>query len=181
MRYNKTFTLNGREVLFRNGEREDGAEVLAVFNRTHAETDYLLSYPDENSLTAESGGEFLRGQADSSNAIELLAIADGKIVGSAGIEAVGGKYKLRHRADFGIAVLKEYWGLGIGRKLTELCIEAARDAGYSQIELQAVAENVRAVEMYKKCGFVEYGRNPRGFNSRESGYQELVYMKLELK
>jgi len=36
------------------------------------------------------------------------------------------------------------------------------------------------VALYKKMGFVEYGRNPRGFNSRVSGYQEVVYMLLEL-
>ena len=34
--------------------------------------------------------------------------------------------------------------------------------------------------MYQAMGFVEFGRNPRGFNSRESGFQELVYMLLKL-
>lgn len=32
----------------------------------------------------------------------------------------------------------------------------------------------------EKAGFTEFGRNPRGFRSRLSGYQELVYMRLEL-
>ena len=59
-------------------------------------------------------------------------------------------------------------------------IECAKDAGYTQLELNVVAENERAVSLYKKMGFVEYGRNPRGFNSRVSGYQEVVYMLLEL-
>ena len=62
----------------------------------------------------------------------------------------------------------------------EACIECAKDAGYTQLELNVVAENERAVALYKKMGFVEYGRNPRGFNSRVSGYQEVVYMLLEL-
>ena len=48
------------------------------------------------------------------------------------------------------------------------------------MELNVVAENVRAVNMYQKAGFVEFGRNPKGFRSRLSGYQELVYMRLEL-
>lgn len=34
--------------------------------------------------------------------------------------------------------------------------------------------------MYKKAGFVEYGRNPKGFYSRLSGFQEVVHMRLEL-
>lgn len=61
------------------------------------------------------------------------------------------------------------------------CIESARAAGYTQLELSAVAENGRALALYEKAGFVEYGRNPRGFRSRLTGqYQELVYMRLEL-
>ena len=101
-------------------------------------------------------------------------------MGLAGIEPVGAKYKVRHRADFGISVLKDYWGLGLGRALAKACIRCAKDAGYVQLELNAVAENERALALYRDLGFVEYGRNPRGFNSRLSGYQELVYMLLEL-
>ena len=60
------------------------------------------------------------------------------------------------------------------------CIQCARESGYAQLELNVVAENERAVSLYKSVGFEEFGRNPRGFNSRVSGYQELVYMRLEL-
>lgn len=86
-------------------------------------------------------------------------------MGTAGIEAVGRKYKIRHRAEFGISVAKEFWGLGIGQALTTACIECAKAAGYVQLELNVVADNVRAISIYKKTGFVEYGRNPKGFNS----------------
>ncbi|NLZ48471.1 MAG: GNAT family N-acetyltransferase, partial [Clostridiales bacterium] len=75
---------------------------------------------------------------------------------------------------------KEFWSLGIGKALMEACIECARKAGYVQLELTVVAENERAVSMYKRAGFVEYGRNPKGFNSRISGFQEVIHMRLEL-
>ena len=88
---------------------------------------------------------------------------------------------MRHRADFGISVDAAYWGLGIGRALMQACIECARAAGYAQLELTAVAGNERALAMYTGAGFVEYGSNPRGFRSRTAGYQELVYMRLELQ
>lgn len=181
MKYNKIITLkNGREALLRNGEYADGEAVFVNFNETHAETDYLLSYPDENSFDAQQEAEFLKEKTESPNEIEIVAVVDGMVAGTAGIEAVGAKYKLKHRAELGIAILKEYWGLGIGKALMEACIECAKEAGYTQLELNAVAENERAVALYKKMGFVEYGRNPRGFNSRLSGYQEVVYMLLEL-
>ena len=49
-----------------------------------------------------------------------------------------------------------------------------------QLELDVVAENARAISMYQTAGFVEYGRNPKGFRSRNAGYQELISMRLEL-
>lgn len=181
MKYNKIITLkNGKEAILRNGEFADGEAVFVNFNETHAETDYLLSYPDENSFNAQQEAEFLKNKTESPNEIEIVALVDGVVAGTAGIEAVGAKYKLKHRAELGIAILKEYWGLGLGKALMEACIECAKEAGYTQLELNVVAENERAVVLYRKMGFVEYGRNPRGFNSRVSGYQEVVYMLLEL-
>ena len=85
-----------------------------------------------------------------------------------------------HRARFGLSILKEYWGMGIGRVLMEASIDCARQAGYTQLELEVVADNERAVSLYRCAGFEEYGRNPRGYRSATSGYQELVHMRLEL-
>ena len=181
MKYEQTILLkNGKEAVIRNGDEPDGAAVFDVFNRTHGETDYLLTYPDENSFDSEQEAQFLKEKAISPNEIELVAIVDGKIAGTAGIESVGEKYKVKHRAEFGIGILKEYWGLGLGKALTKACIQCAKDAGYEQLELNVVAENERALSLYRSLGFIEYGRNPRGFNSKISGYQELVYMLLEL-
>lgn len=181
MKYTQEIILkNGKTAILRNGTQADGEATFEVFNLTHAETDYLLSYPDENSLTAEQEGAFLEERTVSENEIEIVAVVDGKIVGTAGIEAVGTKDKLRHRAEFGIAIARAYWGLGLGRALTEGCIACAKMAGYTQLELNVVAENERAIDLYRKCGFTEYGRNPKGFRSRLCGYQELVYMRLEL-
>ena len=181
MKYEQKIQLkNGKEALIRNGDEADGETVFDVFNRTHEETDYLLSYPEENSLDPEQEAQFLKEKTISSNETELVAVIDGRIAGTAGIEAVGNKYKLKHRAEFGISVLKEYWGLGLGKALTMACIQCARDAGYDQLELNVVAENERALSMYRALGFVEFGRNPKGFNSKNTGYQELVSMLLEL-
>ena len=95
----------------------------------------VLSYPDENSFNPEQEAQFLEEKTKSTNEIEIIALVDGKVVGTAGIEAVGAKYKVRHRAELGISILREYWGLGLGRALIEACIQCARDAGYIQLEL----------------------------------------------
>lgn len=164
----------------RNGTESDGQAVFDNFNLTHGETDYLLSYPEENSFDAERESRFLKEKTESENEVELVAVVDNAVVGTAGIEAVGTKYKVRHRARFGISVAKAFWGLGIGQALMTACIECARAAGYVQLELNVVAANERALAMYRKAGFVEFGRNPKGFRSRTAGFQEVIDMRLEL-
>lgn len=181
MQYNEKITLkNGKKALLRNGEGADGKSVLDVFDQIHAETDFLLTYPDENSFDAEREAAFLQGKTDSPNEVEIIALVDDKIVGLAGVSTVGTKVKIRHRAEFGISILREYWGLGLGKALTKACIQCAKDAGYVQLELNVVAENAKAISLYKSLGFEEFGRNPRGFLSRTSGYQELIHMLLVL-
>jgi len=181
MRYHKMIILkDGRTCTLRNGTAEDAQGLLDIFNRTHAQTDYLLTYPEESSHTAQQEAEYLRQKTQSADEIEILAELDGTVIGTAGIGCVARKEKTRHRAEFGISVDKAFWGLGIGRALTEACIECARTAGYVQLELEAVAENKNALALYRSVGFVEYGRNPKGFRSRVSGWQELVLMRLEL-
>ena len=44
-----------------------------------------------------------------------------------------------------------------------------------------MAENKSAIALYERAGFVEYGRNPKGFRSRFTGWQEVVLMRLELE
>lgn len=145
----------------------------------HAETDYFLTYPEENSFTVQEEAKFLKARSESKNAIEIAAFVDGRIAGTAGIDPIDDKEKIRHRADFGIAIEKAHWGRRIGNTLTLACIECAKQAGYLQIELEVVAENASAVRLYESVGFQEYGRNPRGFRAR-SGWQTLVLMRLEL-
>ena len=180
MQYEKEIVLkDSARCLLRGTNETDAAEMLRSFELTHAETDYLLTYPEEDSFTVQQEAEFLKARNESKNAIEIAAFFDGRIAGTAGFEPIGDKEKIRHRAEFGIAVEKAYWGRGIGKALTLACIECAKQAGYLQIELEVIAENTPAVRLYESVGFREYGRNPRGFRAR-SGWQMLILMRLEL-
>ena len=181
MEYNKTITLkDGRLCLLRNATNSDAKNVLENFNKVHAETDFLLSYPYEKGFSIDEEIEFLKNKQFSSSEIQICSIVNNKIIGLAGISSVGLREKIKHRSELGISIEKEFWGLGIGRALTKACIDCAKSAGYKQIELEVVAENFSAIAMYKNFGFEEYGRNPRGFYSRYTGWQELVLMLLSL-
>ena len=181
MEYRKTVVLkDGSACLLRNGTAADGQGMLDLFILTHGETDYLLSYADECTMTAEDEAAYLAAKAANPREIEIVAEVDERLVASAGIGCVRDREKMRHRAEFGISVECAHWGLGIGRALAEACIECAKKAGYVQLELEVVAENVRALDLYQSLGFVEWGRNPKGFRTRDGRWQELVLMRLEL-
>lgn len=181
MEYKRTILLkDGRTCILRNAEEQDGEAVLANFLLTHGQTDYLTTYPEEATFTAEQEKAYLRKKMENVREIELVAEVDGVITGTAGVDSLGPAEKIRHRASFGISIDQAWWGLGIGRGLTEACIECAGAMGYSQLELEVVAANERAYRLYRSLGFVEYGRNPRGFRSRTDRLQEIVLMRLEL-
>ena len=178
MKYEKEFTIrDGRKCLIRNATAEDTSEVMRTFKLTHAESENLLTYPEENTMTLEKEQEFLQGMLESEREVELLAILDGKVAGNAGLSCVRDRIKTRHRADLGLAVEKAYWHMGIGEALMKACIECAGKAGYLQIELDAVAENENALNLYRKLGFTEFGRNPMGFRKKDGEFQELVMMR----
>lgn len=181
MEYSQMIRLkNGKSCCLRSGTESDGQAVCDNMRLTREETDYLLSYPDEISFTAAQEGKFLKEKSESANEAEILALVDGVVVGTAGIEAIGSQYKVQHRAEFGINIAKAYWGLGVGKALMTACVECARKANYTQLELSVVSENERAVRMYSNAGFVEYGRNPKGFRLRSGEYMEMIYMRLDL-
>lgn len=181
MEYFKAFKLkDGRTCILRNGTEEDGQAALENFKLTHEQTDWLLTYPEESTFTVEQEKQYLQEKTKSPDEIEILAEVDGKVIGMAGIDRIGRAYKVKHRAGFGISIDKAYWGLGIGRELTRACIRCAREAGYAQLELDVAGENERAIALYKSESFVVFGRNPKGFRSRLTGWQEMVLMRLEL-
>ncbi len=182
MEYRKKVKLkDNRECVLRNATENDAEVVLEVFLRTHGQTDYLASYPEENTFTIEDEKSFLKRKRESARDLMLVAEIDGMIIGTAGIDGMKDACKTRHRVSLGIGIDETFWGLGVGRAMLEACIECARKAGFLQMELEVVSENRRAMELYHRMGFVEYGRNPKAFFSRLTGWQETVLMRLELQ
>ena len=182
MHYEKTIKLkDGRECIIRNATAHDAEEVLLNLKKVHEETNFLLTYPDEKKFSIEEEKSFLNQKEESAAEVQLCALVGNVIVGLAGVSAIGASEKISHRAELGVSIEKDFWRLGIGSELTTASIECATEAGFRQLEIEVVGDNRNAINLYKKMGFVEYGRNPRGFASRKSDYQELILMRLELR
>ena len=181
MYYEKTIELkDGRQCLIRNATPDDAEDILLNLKKVHEETNFLLTYPDEKGFSIVEEKSFLRQKEESTVEVELCALVGNVIVGLAGLCAIGAMEKISHRAELGVSIEKDFWNLGIGSALTKASIECATKSGVRQLELEVVVDNENAIALYKKIGFVEYGRNPRGFFLRNSDYQELILMRLEL-
>ena len=82
MRYEKTVVLkNGKSCILRSGRGDDAKAVCDIFRKTHQETDFLLFYPEEGSMTEESERQFLEEKEQSDRAVEICAFLDGHLAG----------------------------------------------------------------------------------------------------
>ena len=99
----------------------------------------------------------IRSLEDKEASIMLLAMDKDEIAGIATIHS-SAKVKARHDGELGIVVAKKYQGQGIGTELIRQLIEWAKGNGVTtRISLDTRADNVKAVELYLKFGFVVEG------------------------
>jgi len=107
--------------------------------------------------TREEELEFIRSHTTRPNSTLLLAVAGVKVVGIAGFLAETLPERA-HAGEFGISIAREWRGRGIGRALLEALFAWAAERGIRRIEGGAFATNPRALDLYRRLGFVEEGR-----------------------
>lgn len=177
----KDLTLkNGARLTLRSPTPEDAEALLAYLRLTAGETYFLMTYPDETTKTPEEEREFLAQALTSDRRLMLTAFDGGRAVGNCAFSEVSPREKARHRAGLGIAVVREYWGCGLGRALLREATAWAKAAGYEQLELGVYADNERARRLYESEGYVLCGRIPNAFRLRDGTYRDELMMTKQL-
>ena len=138
----------------------DAEKLLNYLKTTAGETEYTLNYPDEVNFTIEDEENFISHYTDDKGSILISAFDGDKLIGNASLTCVMNRKKTQHRATFGIAILKSEWGQGLGEKLICLLIDFAKKVGYGSLELEVASDNIAAIRLYEKLGFVVYGERP---------------------
>ena len=161
---------DGTCCVIRSAEPEDAAGMLLYMKTMLGETPFLMRTPEEFDYTEEEEAKILAGRRNDPRGLMLVAEKDGKIIANAGISSHGAKSRLMHRAELGISVLKDFWGLGVGSALMDRLIAFAAGAGYEQAELTVESQNSRALGLYLKYGFTVYGTRPHGMKYPDGSY-----------
>ena len=176
------FTLrDGRRAILRNPREGDIEGTLEYLRVSAEETEFILRTPEECAkYTYEGEKAFFEARNASPNGLMLMAIVDGRVAGNCEINFRTG-IKTRHRADIGIALIREFWNLGIGTRMFEALIAAARAReGVTQLELEFVEGNDRARHLYEKMGFRITGLRPDAIRLSDGRFVNEYQMTLRL-
>ena len=172
----KTIALrDGRNCVLRVPRPDDAQALIEYMRITAMETEYLTRTAEEVCDDIEAEELWIRSQSESPLALSLLAEVDGEIAGSCSIQ-FHGKQRMAHRAGIGIALVRKFWGLGIGTAMLGLLLEEADRRAVCQVELEVVEDNVRAIRLYEKMGFSICARLLNGLRCADGSLHAIMTM-----
>jgi len=168
------------QILIREAVIQDAADFIRCVKSYIADGEYMVMEPAEFAPDNAQGREFIHNLVDSENSILLVATHNDRIVGNLDITG-GQRIRLRHTGLVGMGMLKEYRDKGLGSILLEAGIEwAKKNHLLEKLWLQVLAGNTPAVNIYRKMGFTEEGRQKNFVRAAEGVYYDNILMSLML-
>jgi len=143
---------DGRRIELRSPGPEDAAADLECMKKAAAETEFLLSSPEDVTVDIPRHAAALEDVRDDPYALLLLCVAQGAVVGRLH-GYVKPRCKVRHRFRLGLCVLRDCWGQGLATAMLQTAARIARELGCTQLELEVMAHNSRAIRLYEREGY----------------------------
>ena len=171
----KEFTVNELQYVVRSARTEDAAGLSEARLQIDGETENLDRESGEAYIDEAGFIEIIEEDSASETNLFLVAEADGRIVGFS--RCAGNTLKrTSHRVEFGVGVLKEYWGYGIGKELLKQSIHWGDTNRIKKITLKVLETNEKAIRMYEKLGFEVEGVLKADKLLRDGNYYNTVLM-----
>lgn len=165
--------MTAENIIIRKADAGDAALLLPLLNRLDEESDFRAYEPGERKTNALQLAEYIE---DLEGTI-LIAEVNGRPAGY--LEAERGRYnRNRHSAHINLAVLKEFQGTGIGRRLFEVIEQWAGSEGIHRLDLCVFTYNLNAVKLYLKMGFEIEGTKKSSFFVNGKYVDEYIMAKL---
>ncbi len=91
---------------------------------------------------------------------QFVVLSAGEVVGWCDVTPKSGPIDARIGV-LGMGLLPQFRRQGIGTRLMAEALQAAREAGFSRVELNVYRSNTNAVRLYQKAGFLLKAVQPR--------------------
>ncbi|XID94745.1 GNAT family N-acetyltransferase [Paenibacillaceae bacterium WGS1546] len=153
----RSYEVKDIRYIVRSASEKDAAELSGLRCRIDGETDHMDREPGEAFLDAWAFAKLIREDSQRPRNLILVAAVRERLVGYSRCEGVYLK-RFAHKAEFGVGVLRQYWGYGIGRRLLERSIEWAQAAGIRKMTLNVTETNESAIRLYRSLGFEVEGK-----------------------
>lgn len=165
----------GEVCVIRSARETDAANLIEYLNQIGGETPLLPSGAGEFYLSPDEEKKFISRQSEAENSLYLIAEARGRIIGILTLEG-NSRPRMKHVAELGVSVTKDYWQKGIGRFLMETALGwAERSPTLRKVFLIVHHQNRRAIDLYLKLGFVQEGVHSKLLYV-EGRYHDCLYM-----
>ena len=148
----KEIQMQNLKYIIRSATEKDAKNLSFVRLQMDGETENLDREKGEAFLNEASFKQLIKKDTDNSKNLFLVAEVNGEIAGYSRCEGNHLK-RTAHKVEFGVGVLKEYWGFGIGKNLLKESIKWADSNEIKKITLSVLETNVKAIELYRKNGF----------------------------
>ncbi|MGC2775989.1 MAG: GNAT family N-acetyltransferase [Bradyrhizobium sp.] len=91
---------------------------------------------------------------------QFVALSGGDVVGWCDVTPKSGPIDARIGV-LGMGLLPQFRHQGLGKRLMAAALEAARQVGFSRVELTVYRGNTNAIRLYQKAGFLLKAVQPR--------------------
>jgi ribosomal protein S18 acetylase RimI-like enzyme len=150
--YNQEYHVNGLTYTIRSAIENDAKDLSALRLQIDGETENMDREKGEAFIDVPGFKRVIHTDTVSSRNLFLVAVASEGIIGFSRCE---GTYLMRvsHKVEFGVGVLKHFWGYRIGKNLLKESIAWADSNCIKKMTLNVLETNGRAIDLYKKHGF----------------------------
>ena len=167
---------NGKRVLLRSPDEGEAEELLNTMRSVLEVSPYTLTQADEFTYTVEQEKEMIRTHNESDTKLVIVPVVDGKIGGMLNF-STNPRRRNSHSGEFGVSLVPELQGLGIGEKMVQALLDWGTAAPkVERIYLRVHSRNVFAVKLYEKLGFAHEGREIRGVKLGDGQYDDVLLM-----
>ncbi|WP_079526251.1 GNAT family N-acetyltransferase [Halobacillus hunanensis] len=171
----KEFQKSNLSYIVRPAITKDAENLSQVRVEIDGETENLDREKGEAYIDESGFRSMIKDDTDGNHNLFLVAEVKGEIVGFSRCEGSNLK-RLSHKVEFGVCVLKEYWGYGIGKNLLQESVCWADSNAIKKIALTVLETNGKAIDLYKKFGFEVEGVLKKDKFLSDGNYYNTVLM-----